>query len=121
MLLLFRLYSSVFDKWISAMLFSVDVEYLSLCVYVQMSPEKTRDLLLEVTGDSSLDVCKSIMDTLLQRMLELGLGDGSAGDSSGHKRLTVEQVRIVDQHGQLRVVYPSRTDLQSDAFVTAID
>lgn len=87
-----------------------------------MSAEKTCDLLFEVTGDSSLDLCKNIMDTLLQRMLELGLGDSdSAGDTQGDiKRLTVEQVRIIDTRGQLRVVYPSRTDLQSDAFATVI-
>ena len=85
----------------------------------------TRDLLLEVTGDSSLDLCKSIMDKLLQHMLEMGLGDSDqscSGDKSsldnGHAKLTIEQVRIIDQRGQLRVVYPSRTDLRSDAFTT---
>lgn len=80
------------------------------------------------------------MDELLYKMLELGLG-GTAGEATGGaaakgsdsdsdedkvvfagagygsksaQRLVVEQVKIVDAEGRLKVLYPSRTDLNSD-------
>jgi hypothetical protein len=34
-----------------------------------------------------------------------------ASASAGIKTLTVEQVKVTDEEGNLRVVYPSRTDL----------
>jgi hypothetical protein len=35
--------------------------------------------------------------------------------SNGHQLLTLQQVRLVDDRGQLRVTYPSRTDLQQSS------
>jgi len=74
----------------------------------KMSPE-TKDLLLEVTGNN-LNTCKKVMDTLLLEMLKLGVGGGDEES----KRLTVQQMKVVDEEGRLKVVYPSKTDLQCE-------
>ncbi|KAL5017258.1 hypothetical protein ScPMuIL_006847 [Solemya velum] len=86
----------------------------------------TADIFVEVTSSSGLDVCKTVMEELLVRMLEMGIGDfeeeeqNEAGDaatcdvSSPHK-LLVEQVKIVDHQGSMRVIYPSRTDLTTES------
>ena len=109
----------------------------------QISPETT-DILVEVTSSTNLDTCKKIMDELLYKMLDMGLGSpakggnskgacAKGGDSSSEssddgvvfegeegeakkptKSLFVEQVKIVDNEGGLKVLYPSRTDLQND-------
>lgn len=81
------------------------------------------------------------MDELLYKMLELDLGINKGGNPSGAvakgsdsdsdsddgvvfaeagssgknaKTLVVEQVKIVDAEGGLKVLYPSRTDLNSE-------
>ncbi|PRD33932.1 UNVERIFIED_CONTAM: Lrrc47 [Trichonephila clavipes] len=86
---------------------------------------ETKEILLEVTGNN-LSTCKKVMDALLVEMLKLGLGNldnqstnGEEGDSQ-RNQLTVQQVKIVDEEGQLKVVYPSRTDIQTDALITLI-
>ena len=77
-------------------------------------------------------MCKKVMGELLQGMLEMGLGceeapepangEEAAAGSDLHMTLTsdqvlvLEQVKVVDSRNVLRVVYPSRIDLQSDAF-----
>lgn len=86
-------------------------------------------LFLEVTSATSLQVCKDVMDTLILKMAELHKAaqsdreDGPPSDSEaeagptphangpGETQLVVEQVRVLDPDGQLRVVYPSKTDL----------
>ncbi|XP_058516754.1 leucine-rich repeat-containing protein 47 [Ochotona princeps] len=91
----------------------------------------TSSLFLEVTSAVSLQVCKDVMDALVLKMAELhrhtldnkeeaSLSDteadggpgqlGSAGQG-GQAQLVVEQVRVVDLEGSLKVVYPSATDL----------
>lgn len=35
----------------------------------------------------------------------------ASADKAGNASLVVEQVRVVDEEGHLRVVYPSKTDL----------
>lgn len=91
----------------------------------------TKELFLEVTSATSLQTCKDIMDALIVKMAELnkftaehkdeagseGEGDGpqdsvASYESSGE--LIVQQVRTVDQEGNLKVVYPSKTDLSKD-------
>ncbi|KAM4609721.1 leucine-rich repeat-containing protein 47 [Polymixia lowei] len=93
--------------------------------------KKTRELFLEVTSSTSLQTCKDVMDALIVKMAELnkitaefkeevgsdGEGDGppepaAEGMTSGE--LIVQQVRTVDQDGNLKVVYPSKTDLSKD-------
>ncbi|XP_076346036.1 leucine-rich repeat-containing protein 47-like [Tachypleus tridentatus] len=87
--------------------------------------EETKDIFVEVTG-CSLSTCKEIMDALLLNMLQLGIGETGSQDTSNNsdtendksskkgRQLIVEQVKVVDEEGKLRVVYPSRTDLQLD-------
>ncbi|XP_072831648.1 leucine-rich repeat-containing protein 47 isoform X2 [Vicugna pacos] len=106
----------------------------------------TCDLFLEVTSATSLQICKDIMDTLILKMAEINkytlenkeegsLSDPEAdavsgqlsgpratpgAESDGYSPLVVEQVRVVDEEGHLKVVYPSKTDLDIAAHVTVI-
>ncbi|KAG7226935.1 hypothetical protein INR49_022230 [Caranx melampygus] len=91
----------------------------------------TKELFLEVTSSTSLQTCKDIMDALIVKMAELnkftaehqeeagsdGEGSGppeSASEGETSSELIVQQVRTVDQDGNLKVVYPSKTDLSRD-------
>ncbi|XP_042557920.1 leucine-rich repeat-containing protein 47 [Dipodomys spectabilis] len=97
----------------------------------------TNDLFLEVTSATSLQICKDIMDALVLKMAELNKytlenkEEGSLSDTEadtlseqpsdsqknpnsgkdGQCPLVVEQVRVVDLEGTLKVVYPSKADL----------
>ncbi|XP_048823877.1 leucine-rich repeat-containing protein 47 [Lagopus muta] len=92
----------------------------------------TRDLFLEVTSDTSLQICKDVMDALILKIAELNRftlenkEEGSGSDDepdalcgaenvkpsqSAQQPLVVEQVRVVDMDGNLKVLYPSKTDL----------
>ncbi|XP_075028285.1 leucine-rich repeat-containing protein 47 [Calonectris borealis] len=94
----------------------------------------THDLFLEVTSDTSLQICKDVMDTLILKIAELNRftlenkeDSGSDNDSDAlcgpvnlnpsqnvqpmNFPLVVEQVRVVDTDGNLKVLYPSKTDL----------
>ncbi|KAJ9578384.1 hypothetical protein L9F63_005390, partial [Diploptera punctata] len=78
--------------------------------------EKTKNIFVEVTSASGQGVCRQVLNVLLQETLLLGIGtaepvsDGAILQSSFH-RLSVQQVKVVDTEGNLKVVYPSRTDL----------
>ncbi|XP_074017720.1 leucine-rich repeat-containing protein 47 [Numenius arquata] len=90
----------------------------------------TRDLFLEVTSDTSLQICKDVMDTLILKIAELNritlenkedsgsdnesdalCGPVNLNPSQNTQPLVVEQVRVVDTDGNLKVLYPSKTDL----------
>ncbi|CAM9740552.1 unnamed protein product [Bubo scandiacus] len=94
----------------------------------------TRDLFLEVTSDTSLQICKDVMDILILKIAELNRftlenreDSGSDNESDAlcgpvnlnpsqnvqamNLPLVVEQVRVVDTDGNLKVLYPSKTDL----------
>ncbi|KAM8990218.1 leucine-rich repeat-containing protein 47 [Ara ararauna] len=92
----------------------------------------TRDLFLEVTSDTSLQICKDVMDTLILKIAELNRstledkGDSGSEDESdalcgpaalnpsqNAQPMVVEQVRVVDTDGNLKVLYPSKTDLST--------
>jgi hypothetical protein len=88
--------------------------------------EETKDILLEVTGES-VPTCRKVMDALLHSMLKLGINYDSnnsennteSNDSNRPlipklKSLTVEPVKVVDSEGKLYVQYPSRVDLFFD-------
>lgn len=62
----------------------------------------TTSLFVEVTGGTSQGICKKVADTLIKEMLLL------------FGNLTVQQVKNVDVDGNLKSVYPSRTDLVFD-------
>ncbi|XP_061129096.1 leucine-rich repeat-containing protein 47 [Syngnathus typhle] len=90
----------------------------------------TKELFLEVTSANSLQTCKEVMDTLIAKMAELNkftvehqeeVGSDEEDAPSGQQTstdacsdLTIQQVRTVDQDGNLKVVYPSKTDLSGD-------
>merc|ERR1712025_77655 len=84
----------------------------------------TRDILIEVTSTITLDTCKKVLDEMLKLMLEMGLGSGGTAPASASgdglllegQKLVVEQVKILDPEGTMKVVYPSRTDLQGEGF-----
>ncbi|KAF7237590.1 Leucine-rich repeat-containing protein 47 [Varanus komodoensis] len=93
----------------------------------------TSDVLLEVTSATSLQICKDVMDSLILKMAELNkstlenndveLGseeecneavrheNSSPRGPSQNSPLMLEQVRVVDMDGNLKVLYPSKTDL----------
>ncbi|KFO76665.1 Leucine-rich repeat-containing protein 47, partial [Cuculus canorus] len=96
--------------------------------------KETRDLFLEVTSDTSLQICKDVMDTLILKIAELNRSTLENKEDSGSDSepdalrgpmnsnssqntqptslpLVVEQVRVVDTDGNLKVLYPSKTDL----------
>uniref|UniRef100_A0A8C8YC77 Leucine-rich repeat-containing protein 47 n=1 Tax=Prolemur simus TaxID=1328070 RepID=A0A8C8YC77_PROSS len=101
----------------------------------------TSDLFLEVTSATSLQICKDVMDALILKMAEMNKftlenkEEGSLSDTEadavsgqlsdpktnppagkdGQSLLVVEQVRVVDLEGSLRVVYPSKADLATAA------
>ncbi|XP_066126724.1 leucine-rich repeat-containing protein 47 [Saccopteryx bilineata] len=97
----------------------------------------TSDLFLEVTSATSLQICKDVMDALILKMAEINkytsedkeegsisdteadatsgqppdAGTNASAEKDGAAPLVVEQVRVVDEEGHLKVVYPSKTDL----------
>ncbi|XP_017266680.1 leucine-rich repeat-containing protein 47 [Kryptolebias marmoratus] len=91
----------------------------------------TKELFLEVTSATNLQTCKDVMDALIAKIAELNKFTaehqeeaGSDGESNSApepaagsqtcSQLTVQQVRTVDSDGNLKVVYPSKTDLCKD-------
>ncbi|XP_029910941.1 leucine-rich repeat-containing protein 47 [Myripristis murdjan] len=95
----------------------------------------TKELFLEVTSSTSLQTCKDVMDALILKMVELNkftaehkeeVGSDGEGDtppepaadgetaSETSSELIIQQIRTVDQDGNLKVVYPSKTDLSKD-------
>lgn len=87
----------------------------------QIRAEKL-DVLLEVTSPIDLATCKSVMEKLISKLLEAGLHSIPTGDCAGEEGqvLLIEQVRVVNSDGQLKVVYPSRIDLQFDELIKVI-
>lgn len=95
--------------------------------------EETRDLFLEVTGESQ-PTCKKVLDSLLHGMVKLGIGSSSVNPTTIPEQngnaisttssiadlvvkphiLEVEPVKVIDAEGKLYVVYPSRPDLIFD-------
>nr|CAB3263521.1 leucine-rich repeat-containing protein 47-like [Phallusia mammillata] len=102
---------------------------LTNCDATKISSE-TSDVFVEITGTKSLGACKSVMDELLKRMVELGYYSDTQNDNgrdffddssdedehtevhaSKSRSLVVQQVKVEDGEGKMRVVYPSRTDM----------
>ncbi|XP_059054836.1 leucine-rich repeat-containing protein 47-like [Achroia grisella] len=74
----------------------------------KMSHE-SKNMLVEVTSHASLGACKTVLNKLLQECLLLGIGD-DAQEAADYHTLVVQQVKVVDPEGNLKSVYPSRTD-----------
>ncbi|XP_066546895.1 leucine-rich repeat-containing protein 47-like [Amia ocellicauda] len=98
--------------------------------------KSTSELFVEVTSPTSLQICKDAMDALIVKMAELNkfsfdhkeetLSDGETeptnceraseptANENASPELIMQQVRIEDADGNLKVVYPSKTDLEVD-------
>ncbi|XP_041972439.1 leucine-rich repeat-containing protein 47-like [Aricia agestis] len=74
-------------------------------------------MLVEVTSHASLGACKTVLDKLIQECLLLGIGDEPGSE---YHTLTVQQVKIVDLEGNLKAVYPSRTDCTYDTTIRVL-
>ena len=76
--------------------------------------EETKDLFIEVTGESQ-PICKKVMDSFLHSILRMGVS-GELDEKGDIKRniLQVEPVKVVDTEGKLYVFYPSKVDLFFD-------
>ncbi|XP_015592936.1 leucine-rich repeat-containing protein 47 [Cephus cinctus] len=69
-------------------------------------------MLVEVTSTQSQLVCKKVMDQFLKELVVSGLGCSPEGDiPEEYHSLCIEQVKVVDREGNMKQVYPSRTDL----------
>ena len=109
-------------------------EYNLICIFYYQISNTTTAILIEVTSTTNLDTCKKVLDELLYKMLDMGVGavtatvtDGAAGGDNSDsddgvvfekkptEKLVVEQVKITDIEGNLKVIYPSRTDLNNEA------
>ncbi|XP_034027827.1 leucine-rich repeat-containing protein 47 [Thalassophryne amazonica] len=97
----------------------------------------TTELFLEVTSSTSLQICKDVMDALIAKMAELNKFTAEHQEEAGSdeeggvppemgpsseisSELIVQQVRTIDQEGNLKVVYPSKTDLRQDTSNLAV-
>lgn len=67
----------------------------------------TKNILIEITSSSSLPGCKQAFDTMIAELVAKRVG--FHGDS---QVLSLEQVKVVDEEGNLRNVFPSKVDLQ---------
>jgi hypothetical protein len=70
----------------------------------------TESILIEITSGNSMDICRRVMDSLLRQMLQLQLGKKD-NESNFRQILILQQTRVVDEKGQLKTTFPSRTDL----------
>jgi len=103
---------------------------LTNCDKTKMAAKQS-DIFVEITGVKSLRSCKDILDEMLKQMVQLGFksfpvqkaGEKDFYDDSSDEEsvkpvlehLIVQQVRVEDPEGNLKVVYPSRTDLDFDS------
>ena len=81
------------------------------------------DIFVEVTSSVDLSSCKKVLDALIEKSIEGGLSSISEQEApEGAKlqqELVIEQVRVVDDQGQVKVAYPSRVDLQFESVKVA--
>lgn len=80
----------------------------------QISPEST-NIFIEISSHSSNSDCVDTMEALLKAMLLAGFGvkQNDSCDTTD-KTLDIRQVKITDNEGNLRRVYPAKSDLIFD-------
>lgn len=80
----------------------------------KISPDTT-NVFIEVTSNTSLGDCRATIELLLKEMLLAGFGVMENVDANEEATilnvLNVQQIKITDLDGNLRTVYPSKTDL----------
>ena len=72
------------------------------------------DIFIEVTSPLSLPQCKHVLEELIKNLFLL---DFESKYDAQKKGLILERVSVVDEQGDLKVVFPSKVDLD---FSTAI-
>ncbi|CAK9805563.1 Leucine-rich repeat-containing protein 47 [Anthophora plagiata] len=68
----------------------------------------TEAMLIEVTSTRSYQMCRDVLDEFLKELVSSDFGDPSSDDHN----LVLEQVKVVDMEGNMKLIYPSRTDLK---------
>lgn len=63
---------------------------------------ETKDVFVEVTSSTGIGIARKVADALLKETVLL------------FEDITVKQVKVVDTEGNLKSIYPSRTDLIFD-------
>ncbi|KAI4487744.1 hypothetical protein M0802_011849 [Mischocyttarus mexicanus] len=72
----------------------------------------TKNMLIEVTSATSYQVCRNVLDQFLKELIISGIGcEPSDNENNLYHNLRIEQVKIIDTDGNLKLVYPSRADL----------
>lgn len=71
----------------------------------------TRSVLIEISSSHSMDICRQVMDTFLRQIITHQFGEKQPADSHLRQILTLQQTRVLDDKGQLKCTFPSRTDL----------
>ena len=66
------------------------------------------DVFIEVTSPLSIAQCKYVLEEMIKKMFQQNFNSQMEGDGEG---LVIEPIRVVDQREDLRVVYPSKIDL----------
>ncbi|XP_057331602.1 leucine-rich repeat-containing protein 47-like [Microplitis mediator] len=75
----------------------------------------TKNMFIEVTGVTSQQICRNVMDEFLKELITQGLCSSTdSNQTSNAHNLEVEQVKVVDMEGNLKHIYPSRVDLNFD-------
>lgn len=60
-------------------------------------------------------IYRNVLDEFLKELVILGFTDTSEQeDTKKYNNLIVEQVKVVDVEGNLKLIYPSRADLDLD-------
>lgn len=79
---------------------------------------ETTSMIVEVTSSQNQTICRKVLDMFLIETLNMGVGGRSDGDEqlvnnrlgTSHK-LQIQQMKIVDFEGKMKVIYPSKVDL----------
>ncbi|KYN01687.1 PREDICTED: leucine-rich repeat-containing protein 47-like [Cyphomyrmex costatus] len=83
----------------------------------------TQEMLVEVTSALSYTICRNVLDQFLKELTVSGLIDSTEPKDTDNKcnNLTVQQVKVVDTQGNLKLVYPSRADLNlNEQFIAVL-
>jgi len=67
------------------------------------------DVFIEITSPMSLPDSKFVMEELLKEMFKMGLT--SKCDDDSMVGLVVQPIRVFDESGDLKIIYPSKVDL----------
>ncbi|XP_001606500.1 leucine-rich repeat-containing protein 47 isoform X1 [Nasonia vitripennis] len=70
----------------------------------------TKTMFVEVTSALNTQTCKKVLDEFLRELVVQGLGCEASTTENKFHELHVEQIKIVDLEGNMKSVYPSRTD-----------